>query len=264
MTYLAPSSSVHELLRLAQDAAREIMAVYASDFAVATKADLSPVTEADARAEKVILAGLTRFCPNIPVLAEEAASIGEGPKEMGPTFFLVDPLDGTKEFVSRNGEFTVNIAKIHNGKPVIGAVYAPATGDFYWGDEQVGAAHAQLSAASPLAEAKWAKISVRPVPVDGLTVVASRSHMDSETEAYLARLSVKNLKSAGSSLKFCLVAAGKADLYPRFGRTMEWDTAAGQAVLEAAGGKVLQTDGTPLRYGKATRGFDNPPFIASA
>jgi 3'(2'), 5'-bisphosphate nucleotidase len=264
MTPLVPSAPVLDLLRLAQDAAREIMAVYGSAFAVATKADLSPVTEADARAEKVILAGLARCFPTTPVLSEEAAELGQNPKHLGDRFFLVDPLDGTKEFVSRNGEFTVNIAMIANGKPVLGVVYAPATGDFYWGDELVGAAHATLSPEAPLADAKWQKIAVRPAPAEGLTVVASRSHMDGDTEAHLAKLKVKKLTSAGSSLKFCLIASGKADLYPRFGRTMEWDTGAGQAVLEAAGGKVLQTDGNPLLYGKANRGFDNPAFIASA
>jgi 3'(2'), 5'-bisphosphate nucleotidase len=264
MSTIAPSSSVLELLRLAQDAAREIMAVYASGFAVATKADLSPVTEADARAEKVILEGLARHFPGIPVLAEEAAAAGLSPQHLGDTFFLVDPLDGTKEFVSRNGEFTVNIARICGGKPVAGVVYAPAIGDLYWGDELGGAAHAKLNPEAPLADAKWQRVSVRPAPSGGLTVVASRSHMDADTEAHLAKLPVKKLASAGSSLKFCLVASGQADLYPRFGRTMEWDTAAGQAVLEAAGGKVLQTDGTPLRYGKAARGYDNPAFIASA
>lgn len=264
MPLLAPSSPVLELLRLAQDAAREIMAVYASTFAVSTKSDLSPVTEADARAEKVILEGLARHFPDVPVLSEEAAALGEAPRHLGQDFFLVDPLDGTKEFVSRNGEFTVNIARVCGGKPVAGVVYAPATGDFYWGDDLGGAAHTHLTPESPLADAKWQKIHVRRAPSDGLTVVASRSHMDVETEAHLANLTVKKLTSAGSSLKFCLVAAGKADLYPRFGRTMEWDTGAGQAVLEAAGGKVLQTDGTPLRYGKAQRGYDNPAFIASA
>jgi 3'(2'), 5'-bisphosphate nucleotidase len=264
MTTPAPSPLLLDLIRITQESAREIMAVYASDFAVVTKSDLSPVTEADARAEKVILAGLARHFPQTPVLSEEAAALGQSPTSLGQSFFLVDPLDGTKEFVSRNGEFTVNIAKIEDGRPVAGVVYAPAIGDMYWGDEWGGAAHARLAADAPLADARWTKIKVRPAPGEGLTVVASRSHMDADTEAYLAKRNVRQLTSAGSSLKFCLVAAGTADLYPRFGRTMEWDTAAGQAVLEAAGGKVLQTDGAPLRYGKSWRGFDNPAFIASA
>ncbi len=259
---ITPSPELFKLLRLAQLAAREIMAVYASDFAVATKADLSPVTEADALAEKVILKGLKEFWPDIPVLAEEAVAAGHVP-EIGTRFFLVDPLDGTKEFLSRNGEFTVNIALIENGRSILGVVYAPATEHMFWGESGKGAGFATLRATDNLSTIKWKSIKVRKPSEDGLTVVASRSHMDEETKAYLAKLNVKSLTSAGSSLKFCLIAKAEADLYPRFGRTMEWDTAAGQAVLEAAGGKVCNVDGTPLIYGKANRGFDNPAFIAS-
>ncbi len=263
MNAVLPPADVLLLLKLAQIAGREIMRVYASDFAVATKADLSPVTEADAMAEKVILAGLAKHWPGIPVLAEESAAAGHVP-ELGNEFFLVDPLDGTKEFLSRNGEFTVNIARILHGKAISGVVYAPATRQIYWGQAGTGAAFGLLAIEEPLADVVWQSISVRPVPADGLTVVASRSHMDAATAEYLARRKIKSLSSAGSSLKFCLVAAGEADLYPRFGRTMEWDTAAGQAVLEAAGGKVVNLDQTPLTYGKTDRGFDNPAFIASS
>jgi 3'(2'), 5'-bisphosphate nucleotidase len=263
MTTVMPSADLSKLLRLAQLAAREIMAVYASDFAVRAKADLSPVTEADAMAEKVILKGLKELWPDVPVLAEEAAAGGDVP-DVGARFFLVDPLDGTKEFLSRNGEFTVNIALIENGRPVMGVVYAPATEQMFWGETAKGAGFAKLSAGDSLANVKWMALHVRKTPVEGLTVVASRSHMDANTTAYLESCKVKSLTSAGSSLKFCLVAKGEADLYPRFGRTMEWDTGAGQAVLEAAGGKVCNVDGTPLRYGKAERGFDNPAFIAGS
>jgi 3'(2'), 5'-bisphosphate nucleotidase len=258
-----PPADVLLLLSLAQEAGREIMQVYASDFAVATKADLSPVTEADAMAEKVILAGLAKHWPNIPVLAEESAAAGHIP-HLGSEFFLVDPLDGTKEFLSRNGEFTVNIANIKHGKAISGVVYAPATRQMYWGKSGYGAAFGQLAIEASLADVQWQSIAVRSPPADGLTVVASRSHMDAATTDYLATRKVKSLSSAGSSLKFCLVAAGEADLYPRFGRTMEWDTAAGQAVLEAAGGKVVNLDQSPLTYGKSERGFDNPAFIASS
>lgn len=263
MTAISPPPDISSMLRLAHAAAREIMSVYASDFAVATKADLSPVTEADALAEKVILAGLGKHWPDIPVLAEEAAAAGRMPK-LGKRFFLVDPLDGTKEFLSRNGEFTVNIALVDDGRPVAGVVYAPATGQMFWGAAGIGAAFAQFDFNDTLQAAKWKAIKVRPQPADGLVVVASRSHMDDATQAYLGTCKVKKLVSAGSSLKFCLVAKGDADLYPRFGRTMEWDTAAGQAVLEAAGGKVCLEDKTPLTYGKTKRGYDNPAFIASA
>jgi 3'(2'), 5'-bisphosphate nucleotidase len=258
-----PSKDLTILLDLAQLAGREIMRIYASDFAVASKADNSPVTEADQLAEKIILKGLSKHWPQTPVLAEEAASAGQIP-DLGNRFFLVDPLDGTKEFTSRNGEFTVNIALIENGKPIMGVVYAPAIHQMYWGEAGLGSGFATVVLADPLTQTNWQKIEVRKSPPEGLTVVASRSHMDAATEDHLKTCHVKTLTSAGSSLKFCLIAKGEADLYPRFGRTMEWDTGAGQAVLEAAGGKVSHVDGTPLRYGKAERGFDNPAFIASA
>jgi 3'(2'), 5'-bisphosphate nucleotidase len=260
---LQPSATVAKLLRISQLAAREIMAVYASDFAVSSKSDLSPVTEADALAEKLIIQHLREHWPETPILAEEAAAAGQVP-EVGNRFFLVDPLDGTKEFTSRNGEFTVNIALIEHGGPVCGVVYAPAINQLYWGEKGKGAGFAEVSTQASLTDLQWQPLQVRQTPQEGLTVVASRSHMDDKTHAYLESCKVNSLKSAGSSLKFCLVASGEADLYPRFGRTMEWDTGAGQAVLEAAGGKVCDVDGTPLRYGKAERGFDNPSFIASA
>jgi len=250
------------LLRLARAAAREIMSIYASDFAVRDKADLSRVTEADEKAERVILAGLRELFPDVPVVAEEQAAAGVVPVT-DDDFFLVDPLDGTKEFLSRNGEFTVNIARIRSGKPVMGVVYAPATKALYWGENGV-AAHAEFALDDSIETANWQRCHVRPAPETGLTVIASRSHRDADTDAYLAKVKVAKLISAGSSLKFCKVACGAADLYPRFGRTMEWDTAAGQAVLEAAGGRVVDTSGAPLRYGKRQRGFDNPGFIASA
>jgi 3'(2'), 5'-bisphosphate nucleotidase len=260
---IMPSPPVTSLLELSLEAASEIMRIYATDFAVATKSDHSPVTEADQLAEKIILKGLGEHWPDVPVLAEEAASAGQAPK-LGDRFFLVDPLDGTKEFTSRNGEFTVNIALIENNRPVMGVVYAPALGQLFWGELGRGAGFGRVPVGGALADCVWQKITVRKPPPDGLTVVASRSHRDQATEDYLKNLKVKTLTSAGSSLKFCLIAKGDADLYPRFGRTMEWDTGAGQAVLEAAGGKVSTVDGAPLRYGKAERGFDNPAFIASA
>jgi 3'(2'), 5'-bisphosphate nucleotidase len=263
MKTLIPTANVQTILSIAQLAAKDIMGIYASDFAVATKADLSPVTEADALAEKTILAGLAQHWPDIPVLAEEQTSAGVIPI-LGTRFFLVDPLDGTKEFLSRNGEFTVNIALIENGVPLCGVVYAPAINRMFWGEKSIGAAMATVAPTESLSGKLWQQIKVRLAPSDGLIVVASRSHSDEATEAFLAKHNVKKRTSAGSSLKFCLVAAGEADLYPRFGRTMEWDTGAGQAVLEAAGGKVCREDGTPLTYGKAARNFDNPAFIASA
>lgn len=260
---MQPSPHVLKLLELAQLAARAIMAIYATDFAARNKSDNSPVTQADEKAEAIILAGLKQYWPEIPVIAEEAAAAGHMP-ECKNQFFLVDPLDGTKEFVSRNGEFTVNIALIENGQPILGVVYAPAIQLIYWGEAGVGSAKAALKPEDDLLIAQWQKIKIRSLPQDGATVLASRSHRDTETDAYLATLKVKQIIGAGSSLKFCTIAAGAADIYPRFGRTMQWDTAAGHAILAAAGGKVNQADGTPLIYGKRMHGFDNPAFIASA
>jgi 3'(2'),5'-bisphosphate nucleotidase len=244
---------MQHLIDLAEVAGRAIMAIYATDFTTKTKSDLSPVTAADEAAEKIILAGLAKLHPTIPVISEEAAALGRIPA-VAEHFFLVDPLDGTKEFISRNGEFTVNIAEIKQGVPVSGVVYAPAQSRIFWGELGKGAAQGL----------PWTPIQVRKASAEGITVIASRSHRDAATDEYLSKIKVKSLCSAGSSLKFCLIAAGEADLYPRFGRTMEWDTAAGHAVLLAAGGKVLTTDGIPLSYGKCDRGFDNPAFIASA
>ena len=257
---MTPTAETKALVNLALQAGREIMSIYATDFDAHTKADLSPVTEADEAAERIILAGLAKLDPATPVISEEAASAGRIP-QVADRFYLVDPLDGTKEFVSRNGEFTVNIARIENGLPVIGVVYAPAIKRIFWGDTAIGAAEGKIASDESIV---WKKLLVRPCPHDGATVVASRSHRDHATEDYLKTVKVAKLVSAGSSLKFCLIAAGEADLYPRFGRTMEWDTAAGHAVLLAAGGKVLNSDGQPLCYGKRERGFDNPGFVASA
>jgi len=230
------------------------MDIYATDFDVAQKGDASPVTQADQRAEDVILAGLKLIAPDIPVVAEEAVSAGHIP-DVSDRFFLVDPLDGTKEFISRNGEFTVNIALIEQGRPVLGLVYAPAIGRMFTGAAGLGAWLED-------AQGKRA-IACRAVPAEGLTVVASRSHGDETAlDAFLNGRKVASRTNAGSSLKLCLVAAGEADLYPRLGRTMEWDIAAGDAVLRAAGGKVtVVADGADLRYGKP--GFDNPHFAAA-
>ena len=257
---LNPSPLVQGLIDIAIAAGREIMAIYATDFSAKAKSDLTPVTEADEAAERVILAGLAGLDPATPVISEEAASQGRIP-EVATRFYLVDPLDGTKEFISRNGEFTVNIALIDNAIPVAGVVYAPALARLFWGEIGIGAAHGALNSTDQF---EWRRIAVRATPAAGATVVASRSHRDAATDDYLKTMRVKHICSAGSSLKFCLVAAGEADLYPRFGRTMEWDTAAGQAVLLAAGGRVMTVDGAPLAYGKRHRGYDNPGFIASA
>ena len=233
-------------------AGAEIMRIYATDFAVETKGDSSPVTEADQKAEAIILTGLKHIAPGIPVIAEEEAAAGRFPTTAG-TFFLVDPLDGTKEFISKNGEFTVNIALIDNGEPVLGVVLAPALERLFAGARDCGAFIEQAG--------QRQAIHCRAVAEEGMDVVASRSHGDAEAlDAFLDGRKVRSLKSAGSSLKICLVAAGEADLYPRLGRTMEWDIAAGHAVLVAAGGQIRTLAGEVLRYGKP--GLDNPHFYA--
>lgn len=246
-----------ELLRrvgaIAHDAGRVVMDVYATDFSVRSKEDASPVTEADERAEAIIVAALRALTPDIPIVAEEAAAAGHTP-EPGRRFWLVDPLDGTQEFVSRNGEFTVNIALVDDGAPVLGVVYAPALGRMFGG--VVGGGAFVEDAGGRRA------IRCRTAPDTGLVVVASRSHGDADALArFLGERKVASLTNAGSSLKLCLVAAGEADLYPRLGPTREWDTAAGHAVLSAAGGHLTDLEGTTLVYGKP--GFDNPHFVAS-
>ena len=249
------------LARIAHEAGRLILSHYAGSAEARLKADLSPVTAADEEAEKLILARLAELAPGVPVIAEEEVAAGRLPK-VGNRFFLVDPLDGTKEFVKRNGEFTVNIALIENRRPVCGVVLAPAKARAFIGDGPNGAF--ELAAPEDLAldVAQTEPIRARKPPEDGLVVIASRTHRDTKTEEYLAAYRVASLLAAGSSLKFCLVATGEADLYPRHGRTMEWDTAAGQAVLEAAGGSVKTLEGVPLAYGKADAGFANPYFVA--
>ena len=241
-----------EIVALADRAGAVILEHYHGDVAVRAKADASPVTAADEAAEAVILARLAEVTPGIPVVAEETVASGHVPDlDEGP-FWLVDPLDGTKEFLSRNGEFTVNIALIEGREPVLGVVQAPARARAWWGARGKGATARD-------AEGNTRPIAVRKAPA-GLVAIASRSHRDPETQAFLDRAGVAECISAGSSLKFCLVAEGKADLYPRFGRTMEWDVAAGHAVLSAAGGQVTTKDGAPFLYRKP--GFENPPFIA--
>jgi 3'(2'), 5'-bisphosphate nucleotidase len=245
------ASQVDELCRIAQDAGQQIMAVYAhADVQASQKADQSPLTEADLRAHDVIDAGLRSAFPGVPVWSEEGAQ----PASAASEFFLVDPLDGTKEFVNRNGEFTVNIGLVRDGVPILGIVHLPADDVTYAGIGMSGATR-QRGATPP------ESIAARTPPDDGVIVVHSRSHESNDAfNTYVAGLKIVGMRVAGSALKFGLLAAGEVDLYPRFGPTMEWDTAAGHAVLNAAGGSMTMHDGTPFRYGK--KGFLNPGFIA--
>lgn len=251
-----PAELVEPLRDLARAAGIEILRHYRGGVAARTKDDASPVTAADEAAERIILEGLRRLTPDIPIVSEEAAAAGRTPEieGAGARFWLVDPLDGTKEFLSGNGEFTVNIALIENGRPVLGVVHIPALGTTYTGVIPGGATR-QRDDEPPT------PIAARVQPPGGAIVLSSRSHGDDTAmAAFLADEKVGGHRVAGSALKFCLVAEGVADLYPRLGRTMEWDTAAGHAVLAAAGGSVTTLDGAELRYGKP--GFDNPHFVA--
>ena len=257
-----PSTSLLALADIAWAAGEIILGYYADETITSRqKEDRSPVTAADEAAEEFILEKLGQIAPDVPVIAEEATSAGRLQK-IGDRFFLVDPLDGTKEFLRRNGEFTVNIGEIVNKKPIRGVVFAPAKERLFMGDTDSGAFElATVPGVRPdYAQARI--IHARKPDPSGLVAVASRSHRDSKTDEYLAHYRVKDFVTAGSSLKFCLLAAGEADIYPRHGRTMEWDTAAGHAVLAAAGGMVTTIDGRPLAYGKVEEKFANPYFVA--
>ncbi|MEO5757061.1 MAG: 3'(2'),5'-bisphosphate nucleotidase CysQ [Mesorhizobium sp.] len=252
-----------EFERLALAAGREVMRVFHAGCAVDRKSDASPVTEADRESEKIILAGLRAAFSAIPCVAEEEASAGIVPPDLDGAFFLIDPLDGTKEFVNRRTDFTVNIALVRNGVPEVGVVFAPCSGRFFSG--RPGRAES-LGISDDYEIVSRRPISAR-VGIAPLAVVASRSHNTPQTEAYIRDLGAAEIVSVGSSLKFCLIASAEADVYPRFGRTMEWDTAAGDAVLRAAGGMTRTLDGNPLVYGKRNQAddedFANPHFIAS-
>jgi len=246
---------------LALKAAVAVMQVYETDSHARSKPDKSPVCDADEYAEAIILEGLQQHLPQLPVLAEEAAARGHKPP-CGSSFILVDPVDGTREFLSHNGEFTINLGLIIGSTPCAGVVYAPALKRL-WMAGQKNAYVCTIEPGSPLPPPEQRQlIKARPAPREGFVAIASRSHCDEKTDAFLAKLPIAECRSAGSSLKFCALAEGTADLYPRFGNTMEWDTAAGDAILRAAGGTVLGLDGSPLRYGKAASQFKNEAFIA--
>lgn len=246
--------------RLAIEAGECIMQIYdADDFDVKVKSDASPVTAADEAADALIASGLRAAFPDLTLVTEEQA---DSHLKMADRFLIVDPLDGTKEFINRRGDFTVNIAYIESGFPTRGVVYAPAQRRMFFTLAD-GTTVEETGPLDPANMGDLTPISVSRPDNAGLMVVASKSHRDQATDDYIAGYAVKDMRSAGSSLKFCLVATGEADLYPRLGRTMEWDTAAGHAVLAGAGGKVVRFDDhSPLTYGKP--GYANPFFIAHA
>jgi len=251
-------SHPHELLlevtALAREAGRAILSIYAQGFSVTEKADQSPLTEADLRAHEILSAGLKRLAPEVPVLSEEAEALPFAERSGWDWLWIVDPLDGTREFVQRNGEFTVNVALVHGHRPVLGVVHAPVLETDYYACEGYGAFRV---GSDGLARA----ICVEIPPARPLRVVGSRSHRGDSLDGFLAHAGEHELVAVGSSLKFCLVAEGRADVYPRLGPTSEWDTAAGQCVLEQAGGHVDGLDGLPLRY-NARPTLLNPHFIA--
>ena len=244
---------VEPVVALAQQAGRAILEVYATDFDVDNKDDNSPLTKADLASHTIISAGLAELSPSLPIISEESGLPAFSKRSQWSRYWLIDPMDGTKEFVNRNGEFTVNIALIDDGCPVLGIVYVPVTGVTYIGDAQSGAerrdANGQRNAIRVAAAAS------RPI-----RVVGSRSHKSDGLERYLAGLGETDLIPMGSSLKFCVIAEGGADIYPRFGPTSEWDTAAAQAVVEQAGGAVVTMDGKPMRYNQKDD-ILNPYFL---
>lgn len=246
--------------RLSIEAGAKIMEIYNSDdFHVKSKSDNSPVTIADETADAHIFAGLRAAFPEMALVTEEQSDTHSFE---GNTFFIVDPLDGTKEFIHRRGDFTVNIALVEDGIPTLGVVYAPAQNRLFITDEN-GKTHEEMGAHDPDKPGEMKPVHVSTPDENALIVVASKSHLTQETKDYISKYNVADSTSAGSSLKFCLVATGEADIYPRIGRTMEWDTAAGQAVLQGAGGRVVRFDNhKPLTYGKPI--FENPFFIAYA
>jgi 3'(2'), 5'-bisphosphate nucleotidase len=236
----SPHDLLHDVVAIARAAGRAILQVYAASFAVTEKDDQSPLTEADLRSQEIIAAGLKRIAPEIPMLSEEAEAVPFEERRRWDWLWVVDPLDGTREFIQRNGEFTVNIALVHGHRPVLGVVHAPVLQRDYYACEGYGALRVDGDAGAR-------PIRVQPA-ARPLRVVGSRSHRGDSLDGFLARAGEHELVAIGSSLKLCLVAEGAADVYPRLGPTMEWDTAAGQAVVEQAGGHVVGLDGHPLEY----------------
>lgn len=257
-----------DVVALAVEAGVAIEAARHGPAGVRIKADGSPVSKPDRDGHALIVPGLQALAPGIPVVSEEGDIPGPDERHGWREFWLVDPLDGTREFINKRDEFTVNIALVRDRRPVFGLVYAPATQELYVTLGRHRCAEARLApdaATAAIAGLTLQPIQAKPVDRTGLIVLASRSHMDDATKAFIARHNVKETRNAGSSLKFCVIARGDADLYPRFGPTMEWDTAAGHAVLTAAGGSVTMLDGTPFLYGKTGRdanpGEDGKPFL---
>jgi 3'(2'), 5'-bisphosphate nucleotidase len=259
---MAADGLLDDLTSIVSAAAAAIIAARAGSLDTRTKADLTPVTAADHAAEAVILEGLARLFPDTCVVSEEAVDRAP-PDRIPDRFVLVDPLDGTRELVAGRDEFTINLAIVDGGRPRLGIVAAPAQGLLWRGIEGSGAERLRLSPGAPANAAQGRSIiRTRPAPRAGLVAAVSRSHLDPQTEALLARLPIAARHACGSALKFCQIAEGSADVYPRFSPTCEWDVAAGHAVLAAAGGVVTTPEGAPLRYGRIAENFRVPAFVA--
>ncbi|MEG6550815.1 3'(2'),5'-bisphosphate nucleotidase CysQ [Desulfocurvibacter africanus] len=253
MAEIALDSLKAAFIEAAQAAGREILRVYGTQFGVERKADDSPLTEADKAAHAAIKAVLTERFPDIPILSEEGRHLPYNKRKHWPRMFVVDPLDGTKEFVKRNGQFTVNIALVEHQRPVLGIIGVPVQGLLYWGGPDIGAFRVEDGRETPISTRK-------PDPGQGHVVLESVSHKSPDMDAYLATLHVRQRVEVGSALKFCVLAEGKADLYPRFNLTYEWDTAAGHAIVLGAGGSFTGLDGGPFLYNKEN--LKNPEFVA--
>lgn len=253
MTELNLRQLLSDTIKLSIQAGDEILKIYNTDFAIETKDDQSPLTTADLASHNCLVAGLEKLSPKLPILSEESAHLAYSERKQWQTYWLIDPLDGTKEFIKRNGEFTVNVALISGNQPILGVVYVPVSSVCYSAAEGLGAW-------KQLPEQQPQSISVRKKAKKPLTVVGSRSHQTAELADYLKRLGQHELVSMGSSLKLCLVAEGKADLYPRIGLTSEWDTAASQCIVEQAGGKVTDLQGQILAYNTKEE-YLNPYFL---
>lgn len=253
---------MHAMCQMALDAGAVIMTHYKNGVAEEKKADKSPVTQADRDAEILLEKALGELVPHVQVIGEEAHEAA-APTSLDDVFFLLDPLDGTRDFVARKDNFTVNIGLVSNRFPIAGVIYAPVHEKLYFSGTQC-AYRLAIAPDGALDISKAEPLMTQKADPQGLRVIASRSHRGEKTDQMIASLNVKNTIAAASSYKFCLLAEGTADFYPRYGRTMEWDTAAGQAILEAAGGIVTTEDGERFSYGKLERGLDNPSFIAAA
>jgi len=247
---------IKKLIKISKNAGDAIMDIYESEFDVNFKSDQSPLTKADILSNKIICQSLKKITPDVPILSEESSSIPYRERSKWNQYWLIDPLDGTKEFIKKNGEFTTNIALIYKNRPIFGMIHIPASNEIFWGSKEMGSYHINGSSLS-----NKKKISVSQKTNDNLRIVSSRSHPSGDLKRLLDKLENFELVSIGSSLKFCLIAKGEADCYPRFGPTSEWDSAAGEAILEAAGGSVVKLNGETLKY-NLKKDFINPSFFA--